>query len=188
MKLDWLKEIIGDGYTEEIDKKAAEAIGKSFVARSEFNAANEAQKTLEASISERDSQLAALKKVDAADLQKKIDALQAENKTSAEKYAADLAAVKLDAALDAAILSAKGKNTTAIKALLKKEGLKLKDDGTVEGLDLAAVQSSDAYLFEQTTTTQEGAGAGDGAGGTPAAGGSEPPEDFAAYRTWREKQ
>jgi len=188
MTFDWLKEIIGDGYTDETDKKVSEELGKRFVAANKHSAVNEAKNALETTVAERDKQLEALKKVDAAALQAEITKLQGENKTAAEKHAADLAAVKLDAALDAAILSAKGKNTTAIKALLKKEGLKLKDDGTVEGLDLAAVQSSDAYLFEQTTTTQEGAGAGDGAGGTPAAGGSEPPEDFAAYRTWREKQ
>ena len=38
--LDWLKTILGDAYTEEIDKKVSEEIGKGFVARADFNALN----------------------------------------------------------------------------------------------------------------------------------------------------
>lgn len=35
--LEWLKTILGDAYTEEIDKKVSEEIGKNFVARADFN-------------------------------------------------------------------------------------------------------------------------------------------------------
>lgn len=38
MKLLWLKEIIGDAYTEDMDAAACQAIGKDFVARADFNA------------------------------------------------------------------------------------------------------------------------------------------------------
>lgn len=44
--LSWLKEILGDGYTDEFDKKISQEIGKSFVAKSDFNAKNESLKTL----------------------------------------------------------------------------------------------------------------------------------------------
>ena len=37
MALEWLKPILGDGYTEEIDKAVSEQIGKGFVARADFN-------------------------------------------------------------------------------------------------------------------------------------------------------
>ena len=37
MKLLWLKEIIGDAYTEDMDAAACQAIGKDFVARADFN-------------------------------------------------------------------------------------------------------------------------------------------------------
>ena len=40
MKLLWLKEIIGDAYTEDMDAAACQAIGKDFVARADFNAKN----------------------------------------------------------------------------------------------------------------------------------------------------
>ncbi len=45
--LDWLKEILGDTYTEDIDKKVSEEIGKQFVSRTDFNTLNETKKTLE---------------------------------------------------------------------------------------------------------------------------------------------
>ena len=43
--LEWLKTILGDSYTEEIDKKVSAEIGKGFVSRTDFNAKNEELKT-----------------------------------------------------------------------------------------------------------------------------------------------
>lgn len=48
--LDWLKTILGEAYSEEIDKKVSDEIGKAFVSRSDFNALNETKKTLEGTI------------------------------------------------------------------------------------------------------------------------------------------
>ena len=50
MKLLWLKEIIGDAYTEDMDAAACQAIGKDFVARADFNAKNSRVKELEAQV------------------------------------------------------------------------------------------------------------------------------------------
>ena len=50
MKLLWLKEIIGDAYTEVMDAAACQAIGKDFVARADFNAKNTRVKELEAQV------------------------------------------------------------------------------------------------------------------------------------------
>ena len=50
MKLLWLKEIIGDAYTEDMDAAACQAIGKDFVARADFNAKNTRVKELEAQV------------------------------------------------------------------------------------------------------------------------------------------
>lgn len=59
--LDWLKTILGDAYTEDIDSKVSAEIGKNFVAKTDFNATNEAKKTAEAALKERDKQLETLK-------------------------------------------------------------------------------------------------------------------------------
>lgn len=39
--LDWLKTIVGDHYTEDIDKQVSAEIGKGFVAKADFNAKND---------------------------------------------------------------------------------------------------------------------------------------------------
>lgn len=168
--LDWLKTILGDHYTEDIDKAVAAQIGKDFVARADFNAANEEKKTLTAQLKERDGQLEDLKKVDAAGLQAKIAELQEGNKTAAAQYEKQLHEVRLDAALDMAIVQAKGKNPKAVKALIDRDALKLTDKGQLEGLDMEALKKSDPYLFDIETTTTEGAAPG--AGDPPAKKGS----------------
>lgn len=183
--LEWLKTILGESYTEELDKKVSAEIGKNFVPRSDFNTANEAKKTLEGQLADRDKQLEELKKVDAAGLQAEITRLQGENKAAKEKFDADLAVVRLDAALDAEIVKAGGRNTKAIKALLDSSKLSLETDGSIKGLDLDAVKESDSYLFDVTTQRREGTGGSGGTGGYE--DDTEPPEDYGAYKAWREK-
>ncbi len=55
--LDWLKEILGDSYTEEIDKSVSQKIGSLFVSKSDFNAKNEAKKQVEAQLEEANKKL-----------------------------------------------------------------------------------------------------------------------------------
>lgn len=182
--LEWLKTILGDNYSEEVDKKISAEIGKNFVSRADFNTLNETKKALDGQIAERDRQLDELKKVDTASLQNEITRLQGENKTAKAKYDAEIAKIKLNSALDSAITAAGGKNAKAIKALLDVEKLKLKNDGTVEGLDLESVKKSDSYLFSVTETHQQG---GDPQGSNSEPTVSEPPTDYSAYKKWREK-
>ena len=96
-----------------------------------------------------------------------------------------IAAIRMDTALDAAILAEKGKNTTAIKSLIpNRDQLKLKDDGSIDGLDLGAVKTSAPYLFDQIETRPEGTPPAGGSG----SGGKTPEEmSYAEYKAWREK-
>ena len=144
--MDWLKDILGDAHTEDIDKKIASYIGKNFVSKADFRAESDKVKNLEGQIAERDSQLEELKKVDTAGLQATITQLQNENKQAKAKYDSDIAAMKLDSAIDAAITAAKGKNARAIKALITPGSVKLDKDGKLEGFDdqLKAIRESDA--------------------------------------------
>ena len=171
--LEWLKTILGDAYTDDIDKKVSSEIGKGFVSKADFNSANETKKTLETQVSDRDKQIEALKNVDPDKLQAEITRLQGENQTAQKQFDADLKSARLSAALDLGITKAKGKNATAIKALLDTSKLALKDDGTVDGLDTAldGLKKSDGYLFENVTVTPKGPG---NPGGT---GGDTPPAD-----------
>ena len=184
--LEWLKTILGDSYNDDIDKKVSSEIGKNFVSRADFNALNETKKTLETQVSERDRQLEDLKKVDAESLQAEITRLQNENKTAAETHKAEMDALRLNSALDAAITQARGKNATAIKALMDVSKMKLKEDGSIDGLDLEAVKKSDPYLFEIEQQTRVGAGYEPG--GDPNGGTDDPDKmSYAEYKAWREK-
>ncbi len=100
--LDWLKEILGESWTEEIDKKVSDEIGKGFVSRSDFNTKNEELKTAKATLKERDGQLEALKKTagNTEELTKQIEQLQKDNAQKDKDHAAALKALRIDAAAE----------------------------------------------------------------------------------------
>jgi len=58
--------------------------------------------------------------------------------------------VKFDYAVNNALTGAKAKNLTAVKSLIKTDGLKLTEDGQITGLSdqLTKVKSENDYLFE----------------------------------------
>jgi hypothetical protein len=147
--LDWLKPLLGDAHTADIETKIEAEIGKHFAARADFNAANEAKKALETRVADRDKQLEDLKKAsgDAAALKTQIEALQADNKAKDEAHKAQLLALRRDAALADAIRAAGGRNVKAVSALLDTGKITLGEDGKLAGLDLEAVKKSDPYLF-----------------------------------------
>lgn len=134
--LDWLKAILGDAYSEDIDAKVSAEIGKSFVARADFNATNEAKKQAEATIKERDKQLETLQAStgDVAALKEQITTLQTQNAEQAKQHAEAIKQLKLDSAIEAALVGAKAKNVKAVKALLELDKAELAEDGTVKGL------------------------------------------------------
>lgn len=101
-----------------------------------------------------------VKKFDGVDIEKlKTDVTNWET-----KYNTDILNIKKNNAVDMAIMQAKGKNTKAIKALIDMEKVTLKDDGTLEGLDIEGLKKSDSYLFDVETVKTEGTGFSGGSG------------------------
>lgn len=164
--MDKLKELFGTkaltwedfsaGVTNAKIKLADLSEGK-YVDREKFDSKVRELDTANQSVSELTGKLKAFDGVDVA-------ALKADVKNWETKYKNDLAAVKKDAAVDAAIMQAKGKNAKAIRALLDLDKVTLREDGTLEGLDLEALKKSDGYLFDtvQTVTRGNGVQSGDG--------------------------
>lgn len=142
------KKILGDAWTEELEKALKKAVGDEFVLRSDFNTTNDEAKRLKDTLKERDGQLEDLKKVDAEGLQAKIETLQTENKEAQKKFDAALAQVQKDNAIEAALVAAKAKNTKAVKALLDMDKITL-DGQNLKGLDdlIKALKGSDGFLF-----------------------------------------
>lgn len=183
--LEWLKNILGDGYTDEVDAKVSAEIGKNFVSKADFNQVNTAKKKAEDDVKARDQQLEDLKKStgDAAALQEQITTLQNQNAEAKKTYEAELARVRLDGAVEAALTAAGAKNNTAVKALLADflKDAKLDDSGAVKGLaaeiDTLARADATAFLFNTTDgNAQQFKGMQPGAAGgkTPPATGKEP--------------
>ena len=74
--LEWLKTILGDMYTEDIDRQVSTEIGKNFVSKTDFSVVKEAKKQLEETVKERDAQLDKLSKIDTESLQATIETLK----------------------------------------------------------------------------------------------------------------
>lgn len=165
MKLEWLKDMIGDAYTEELDAKVCQAVGERFVARADFNEKNAKLKEMEAQVSQlaesvktRDAQLEELKKSAGAseELQKQIDTLTQQNKDQKAAHDKELAGIRLMAAVDAELTASGAKNTTAVKAVLADflKGAKIVD-GKVhskEGADTVTLAAKVEALKKDAST------------------------------------
>ena len=109
--LEWLKTILGDHYTEDIDKQISAEIGKGFVARADFNSKNDELKTANDTIKGLQE---AAKKFDGQD----VEGLKTQLSTLQTKYDTDIAAVRKASAIDIALANSKAKNGKAARALL----------------------------------------------------------------------
>lgn len=145
MKLQWMKDILGDAYTDEMDAKVSAALGERFVARADFNEKTGKVKELETQVTQlnegiktRDKQLEDLKKSagDNEELTKQIETLTQQNKDAKANYDKELAKVKLMAAVDAELTAAGSKNNTAVRAVLAEF---LEDAKIVDGKVTATV-------------------------------------------------
>lgn len=151
--LDWLKKILGDGYTEEIDKKVSEEIGKGFVARADFNAANEAKKAADAQLKEANKAIEGFKALDIDGIKKAAEEYRAKAEQAQKDADARVAAVQRDAVIDGAILKARGRNAKAVRALLDMDALAKSTDLSKDvDAALAALAKDNAYLFEDGET------------------------------------
>ena len=149
MKHQWLKEILGESYTQEDDKKVDGKLGELFVSKADFNAVNERKMELE----ERAKNFGGN-----TELQKKYDELNSKYKAETESLKKEIDNTVKNSAIDMAIYKAKGKNVKVIKALIDMEKITVKDDGTIMGLDLESIKKTDGYLFDVETRQSFGTG------------------------------
>ena len=88
----------------------------------------------------------------------KLKGLKADVKSWETKYNNDMRALKKAAAVDMAVMKAGARNAKAVKALIDMDKVTVKDDGTIEGLDIEKIKETDGYLFNVETVTTEGNG------------------------------
>lgn len=163
------EDLIAMGLTEEQAKKVMDSLDGNYVTKTRFNEVNEENKTLKKSVSDRDKQLEDLKKSsgDNEELKKQIETLQQENANQKKAHEAEMAQLRLDNAIDAALTAAGAKNIKAVRALLDTSKVKVGEGGKLTGFDdlLSAVQKSDSYLFAEKQQKQNFKGFQPGASG-----------------------
>lgn len=153
------EELVKLGLDEETAEKVANASAeelKGFVPKSRFDEVNNAKKTAEDTVKERDQQIESLKSAgNVDDLKQQIITLQNENKAKDEAHAAELLKVRIDFDVEVALTEAKAKNHKAVKALLDLEKAELGDDGKVKGLreQIAALTKAEdsKFMFNAVT-------------------------------------
>jgi hypothetical protein len=153
MDIKKLLEQLGKGeITHEQFAETVENHTKNMVPRDRLNEKIAEVKRLEGEVETRDDQLEEVGKKAKGneELENTLKQLKQENQQSKEQYEKEIAGLKFNAALDQTLLTAKARNSTAVKALLDMDTIKLNDDGSLMGLSeqLEKIQASDAYLFD----------------------------------------
>ena len=150
------EDFIALGIDEELAIKCEKASNeelKGYVPYDRFKEVIEEKNKLKNDIADRDKQFETLKNStgDVEAMKEKIASLQADNKAKDEAHAAEIKQMKINSALESALIGSKAKNVTAVKALIKDlDKAELQDDGSIKGLEeqIAALKKSDSYLFE----------------------------------------
>jgi hypothetical protein len=176
MKREQLKAL---GLAEEVIDSVMALHGQAMTAlQSELSQANEKIKGQAESIKEHEKTLADLKKQAGAgsDLEKQIAEKQAELDAARLAHQKELGELRVEAALDAAIAKAKGKNAKAIKALLERDKIEVTESGEVRGIDLEAIKKTDPYLFE--SAAEKGSGFEPFSGAKGGSEGKDPAVEF----------
>ena len=151
--MEWQKEMLkGIEGAQELEQKIAEEIKRGYITKQDYNIAVQAKKDLEGQIAQRDADIVELKKSAGNNTEQQYADLQKKYKQDTEALQKRLNESRKHNAVDVAIMQAKGKNTKAIKALLDMDSITLKEDGTLQGLDLESIKKSDSYLFDMEQT------------------------------------
>lgn len=147
MKTDFLKEL---GLEQEVISKIMAENGKDiekYKAENEtLKAESEQQKT---QLTEANKQIESFKGMDIEGIKKAADDWKTQYETAKSEAEKQINTLKLDSALDKALLTAKAKNPKLAKAALNMELIKL-DGDNILGLNeqLDKLKESDGYLFD----------------------------------------
>ncbi len=147
-----LTQLFGEAVTDENFAKFNEELGKRFVAKADYNAKLKEIEGLNGQIAQRDEQLKTLQDNAGSnkELQDQIKQLQEDNKAAEKDFQKQLTEVRMNAAIDNALLKANAIDTELVKVKLDKGRITMKEDGSVEGLSeqLDSVKKDFGFLFK----------------------------------------
>ena len=159
-----------EGMTEELATKIAEQSAeelKGMIPKSRLDEVIAERDNAKNSNSDLLKQLGALQKEtgDVQSLKDKIKELEDGAKEAEKTHAAEIQTLKINNAVDSALIGAKALNAKAVKALLNLEKAELDADGNVKGLadQIKALQTAEdsKFLFGSSAPTMKGAKTGE---------------------------
>lgn len=184
MNMDITKEALtAIGLSEEQADKVvqahADSINGKFIPKSRFDEVNEQLKDVRGQVTERDTQIAGLKKFQgsADELKAKVTALQEANTKASEEYASKLASVQKTYAVRSAI-GTDAQDPDLLLKLIDMDSVSITGEGKAIGVgeQIDALRKDRPYLFKAKEA--EGAAGTDGTDGVGKGGvrGFKPPE------------
>lgn len=149
--LEWLKGILGESYTEDIDKAISAEIGKGFVAKADFDAKNTELKTARGQLAAANRKIADFEVLDIETVRREAADWKQKAEQAEKDAAAQVAALQSDFAAQSAASGVKFSSESAKKAFLadlKAKKLALQD-GKLLGFEdfLADYKKSDPTAF-----------------------------------------
>lgn len=97
MAFEWLKGILGDKYTEDIDKQVSAEIGKAFVSKTDFNTKNTELKNAKDALSDANKTIEGFKSMDVGAIQKSADDWKQKAEKAEKEAAEPIAQLRFDA-------------------------------------------------------------------------------------------
>ena len=143
------------GLTDEQVEAVVNDYGQNYVSKAQFNTKNEELKQVKGELTKVNTEIDGLKKANEgnAELTKQIEEMKAQADEREKAYKAELHKMQVDSIVERSLLTAKAKNSKAVRALLNLDDVKIKDDEIVGLSDqLNALATSDPYLFETVAT------------------------------------
>ncbi|MCM1295659.1 MAG: phage scaffolding protein [Muribaculaceae bacterium] len=154
--LEWLKGILGDSYTEEIDKKISEELGRRMVAKVDFDAKNTELKAARAQLADAGTTIEGLRAEgkDIETLRREVEEYKTRAAKAEQDAAAQLEDYKFNSWFDGLVAKHKGRDAAVIRALAGDERMQAlresknrDEDGKALFADLMA---GSAYAFDTT--------------------------------------
>jgi hypothetical protein len=184
MNMDITKEALtaiglSEDQADKVVQAHADSINGKFIPKSRFDEVNEQLKDVRGQVTERDTQIAGLKRFQgsADELKAKVTALQEANTKASEEYASKLASVQKTYAVRSAI-GPDAQDPDLLLKLIDMDSVSITGDGKAIGVgeQIDALRKDRPYLFKAKAA--EGAEGTDGTDGAGKGGvrGFRPPE------------
>lgn len=128
--LEWLKTILGDSYTEDIDKAVSAEIGKNFVSKGDFNTKNEELKSTQSLLETANTTIQGYKDLDIEGIKQSAANWETKYNTDTQALQDQLEKTKYGYAVTQAVSGLKFSSESAKKAFVEElTGKKLPLEG-----------------------------------------------------------